>query len=268
MKRFNTQRPSHRPFRPASTPRRAFTLVEVLVGIMISSMIITSAFAAYMTAISSWKKSRQASNYYQHARVALTLMERYLRAALPPGQETNIVFEGENSLELELFDAAGTTPASEDADGSLESDTLRFSTTGGPIVAGHRKVGDICEVQFYLSAPPEGTAPSLMMQKSVLPTDEASWFEDEDVETMDEAYANPPAELAPNVISFDVMYFDGYEWVDEWITESSSSLPRAVQITLVFAAPSQGKKIVQFAKLIVLNTSSGETEQDWSTLQT
>ena len=46
--------------------------------------------------------------------------------------------------------------------------------------------------------------------------------------------------LYDHVVSFQVRFFDGLEWHEDWIDERAVSLPRAVQVILGIAVPLEG----------------------------
>jgi len=210
-----------------------FTLVELMVGMLISSLIVGSAYAAYLAASGSWEKSRIVTQHYQHARVALAFMEQRLRSALPPDEDANIVFEGEDDLD------GGE-------DGALEADSLLFVSGGDRPTRGRRNRLDLCELEFFLEPGTEGDLPALMVRKRTLPTGGYSLLEGENEED------GELAELAPGVVGFEIEYLGEFDWADEWTLETS--LPRAVEVTLTFSDPDEIANDVVFSKLIVLNT--------------
>jgi type II secretion system protein J len=235
---------------------RGFTLVEIMVGIIISSLIISAAYSAYLGANRAWEAARSSKRHHQHARVALGIMEQYLRAALAPDTEASIVFDGQDFSD-------------EEAEGPA-SHTLRFASTGGPANAGPRTRSDLCEVEFYLSEATQTEPSSLMMRRSALPTGE--WSEDlegsdEEEEAID---STEEALLASEVVEFAVRYFDGEEWIEEWYL--ATDLPVAVELTLVFSESAEESEEAvmdeeapeaevrtpgtKFMKMVVINTRS------------
>lgn len=317
---------------------RAFTLIELLVGIIISTMIIGATYSAYIAVHDAWEQSRIYSRQYQQARVALSLIEQHLRAAIEPNTKAGIVFEGiDTPIDIFSDDAsmmsddsssmygaetfADTSTNLSDAlsdpladplaeDMGPQSDRLRFVSTGNPVFPGSRLRSDICQVEFFISTPEdllEGTddygvdsvgssdlssassdplfdstdtdgtvpmgemdlyaepfVPALMMRRFPMPTESAGFSDDLEVFDIDsmalmlteEETFDTALELASGVVSFNVQYFDGLDWLDEWIT--TDELPRAVEIRLVFAEPGSEANAVTVAKLITINTCTTE----------
>ena len=58
-------------------------------------------------------------------------------------------------------------------------------------------------------------------------------------------------ELAPNVISFDITYYDGLFEKSEWIKEKS--LPEMVAISIIMEDPKAPEEVISFYKMITLN---------------
>jgi len=119
-----------------------------------------------------------------------------------------------------------------------ESDILTFSSTGETVLLGAVSQPDLCQVQFFLDQETEAPGLGLMMRKKLLPeglTDEGGQL----------------AELAPNVVAFSVDYYDGSEWLDEWI--GMADLPRAVEVALTLVSPDAPDAFFSFSRIIAIN---------------
>lgn len=208
--------------RYGASKRRGFTLVEVLVGTTIAVLIVGAAYSTYLAAANSWQKSRSTSANYQYGRAAMSVMERSIRSALPPSNDTGIVFTGESYV------IEGT---------ELAADSVRFTCTGNRFTVGRPGMSDIAEIEFFLDISESLGEPSLMMRRRVVPSE-------------DPEYEGEVDELAPNVVSFNVRYHDGIDFVDEW---EGQELPQAVQISLVLYN-FDGESPVSFHKLVTLAT--------------
>src|SRR5438309_1658863 len=60
--------------------RRGFTLIEILVGLVISTMILGAAASVFVTGTRSWEKGNRAYKTMQTARTIADLIERHLRS--------------------------------------------------------------------------------------------------------------------------------------------------------------------------------------------
>ncbi len=142
----------------------------------------------------------------------------------------------------------------------LQSDSLQFVSTGQIHGAGTHNRADLCELRVFLTAPTATELPMLVMLRNIVPTGNFAEPENQTdpLATQDEQETQTQSsqmfELAPNIVSFDVVYFDGTEWVAEWT--SKETLPLAVEITLVFADPNGVSNPVALTKLVSLNLAS------------
>jgi type II secretory pathway pseudopilin PulG len=146
----------------------------------------------------------------------------------------------------------------------LQSDSLQFVSTGQIHGAGTHNRADLCELRFFLAPPTATELPRLVMLRNIVPTGSFSEPTDQTTSsttpltTQDaqetQTQSSQQIELAPNIVSFDVVYFDGTEWVAEW--KNGKSLPQAVEIALVFADPDGVSNPVVLTKLVSLNLAS------------
>jgi len=203
------------------------------VALTVSSLILGATYSSYLAAVGAWNRSRAARQQYQHARVALSIMERYLRCAVEPDSDASIVFEGEG-LEEEADDEE--SPA---------SDTLLFTSGGGSLRAASRGVSDFCELAFFIGTEGDSDVPVLAMEKRPVPIGLLDSDDDYDV-----------AVLAVGVVEFDVDYFDGEEWLDDWVFQTG--LPGAVEVSLTIESEGgeEWANPVTLSKLIVIETAN------------
>ncbi|MBX3729944.1 MAG: hypothetical protein KF858_12220 [Candidatus Sumerlaeia bacterium] len=200
------------------------TLVELLLALIVSVLIIGSANAVYQTTTRAWDSGRSRSETAQYARAALDLMERYIEAALPADAEAGVVFETASGLIK---------------DTELSADRLTFSTVGGRHLPERAGASDLFEVRFFIELNERlDGEPALMMRRRAFATD-------------DPDYAGTTDELAPRVASFNLTYYDGIEFLDEWEAEE---LPRAVRVELLLFDFSADEHPVSYSRLIEIRT--------------
>jgi type II secretion system protein J len=204
--------------------------VELLIAITISTLLIGSAYGAYLAVSQAWDRSRQASRHYQYARVALDTIQRYLQAAVGPDDSGRVVFE----------------PKNQGVEGKpdYQADSVLFVSTGGRVDPSRANRVDLAQVEFYLNQDPDRPDLGLMMRQRTLPADPQWGHGDAD-------------ELAPDVASFDVRFFDGAQWVEDW--PAGQGLPKAAEVTLVFADPEGAWNPAQFSRLIPFKCASPDT---------
>lgn len=211
-----------------------FTLIELLLGIMISSMIISASYTAYLGATQAWDKGRVGSEQYQMGRVVLSLLEQHLRCALIPDEGGTVVFDGDFEY-----------------DGLEYGQTLQyllFASTGEYVRSGVEMRSDLCEVKFYLKAQEEQgiqneeepTLYKLVMRKRRVPTG-----------LYDDAESDEFVVIAERIVRLEFEYINETERLTEWVGEEG--LPRAVDVTLVVAGVKGVRNPVTLSRLVVLN---------------
>lgn len=177
-----------------------FTLIELIVGLVIATFIMGSAAIVFVTTMDNWDRGKREQRILQAAQTTADLIERYLRCATPPGRNYG-TFMGEDL-------------SSEDVDGHR----LTFLSTAEGRFPRSLARGDLSEIEFCYD-PDEDR---LTMRIDATPDDEPT-------------AGGYRIQLSPLVQAFRVMYFDGFEWVTEWI--DSTTLPMAVEFHLIIGDP-------------------------------
>ena len=184
---------------------RAFTLLELLVAMTMMSIIAASLYTSLSIGFKARDSSENTLDARRSARIAMDLLKQEIISSLPPKGILAGKFEGTNGHD----------------DSGNESDSLVFySAAYNP--ADDEIAGDIIKVQIGLAASEEsnvhtlvrGITKNLLSPKSLDPYEEV---------------------LCKNIRSFNLRYFDGYDWEDEWDSSShDDNLPEAVEINIVF----------------------------------
>lgn len=193
--------------RRAAKRSRAFTLVEILVGMGISTLILGAAAAVFVTALGSWEQGAESYRLLQAGQTIGDLVERHLRAAVSPERasgDVSIYFWGEDLSTDDVYGHRITL---------MSSSASRFPRSAA--------MTDVSEIDFEFD--PEGED-GLTMRIDSTPDE----FPD------DGGYR---AVLSPMVKSFEVKYFDGTEWSEEWY---ASELPQAIEFHVMLVAEKAG----------------------------
>ena len=180
--------------------RGGLTLIELLLGLMIGSMIAGSCAVVFATAIRSWEQGGEARRAQQSAHAIVALMERHLRSAMPPESRLGgAVFQGEDL-----------------GDGETHGHRLiLFSTSPGRFPrSAPRSDCALVEIEFD---PLDGRG--LTMRIDAVPGD-------------DPEVGGYRVTLERRVVGLRVRYHDGEEWLDEWFERR---LPLAVEFTIALA---------------------------------
>jgi hypothetical protein len=174
------------------------------------------------------------------------------------------LFPPEEPLEFRTTSPA-LNPNDTEQEPWLQSDSLQFVSTGQVHGAGTHNRADLCELRFFLAPPTATELPRLALLRNIVPTGDFTEpdTQNDPLATQDEQATQTQSsqwvELAPNVVNFDVVYFDGTEWIAEWT--GRQTLPPAVEITLVLADPDGVSDPLVLSKLISLNLASLPTSE-------
>ena len=185
--------------------RTGFTLVEVLVASTIGVFIAMVAVGALRAIIASAEMVDRNINAAAEVRFAANMIARDLQN-----------FYHNDDIENTKF--IGTVEALED---NNYTSYLIFYTLGRTKARIDQPEGDLYEVEYYLMQ--EGETSSLMRR----------------------LWPNPSKELEPggiltviaeDIALFEVQYFDGEEWSEEW-PEEMQALPELVSISISAKQP-------------------------------
>lgn len=185
----------------ASRARPAFTLIELLVGLTISTLIVSAAAGLFVTTLRSWERGSRSHEILQLAQTTSDLIERHLRSAVPPSTTGYAVFWG-----LDL------------SNDMTRGHSLSFISTAPGRFPRSLPPTNASEIEFYLD--PE-TGDGFAMRIDSSPDDEPD-------------FGGYYARFSPLIQSFEVIYFDGTEWLEEWF---ANELPQAVEFTFTIADP-------------------------------
>ena len=213
-------------------PRKTgFTLVEVMVASTIGAFVMLVAVGTLKAITASSEMVDHNINTASEVRFASSLLLRDL---------VNF-YRDENIENTKLI---GTVEES----GQESISYLVFYTTGRAKARADQPEGDIYEVEYYLMKEDEKSL--LMRRLWPNPNEE------------DEEPGGILAVIAEDIDAFEVRYFDGEEWSDEW-PEDMDVLPQLLEINIV-AAPSEGTAvmeslIVNFTRSAVATAGTSET---------
>lgn len=197
------RRSSHLVRRLRGNRGRAFTLMEMLVALLISTLLVAAAASVFVTATRGWERGTKAARTLQTGRALSELLERHLRSAIPstPGHEDvmfgEAIFEGERPGHRLTFVTGASTRLRA---GGSTIDTSVVELTYDPAL------GDGLRMRVLAGG--------------------------------DDVFDTGGFDLllSPGVEGFNVRYFDGQGWFDSWY---ESGLPKAVEFELSILDPEE-----------------------------
>lgn len=198
------------------TSRRAFTLLELLVSVLIFSILIA---VLYSTLFGSLRlRERAHDNEYDrlpHERLVTTLRADIRSAVVPAG-----ILAGPM---LGLRDSAG--------------DSIEFFAANG-VVTAREPWGDIQKIEYLLDDPQDGESPDGRVlvrrtTRNLLAT------------TIDEEMPGTTTwRLADGVETMTILYYDGTSWLESWdSTIVENEIPQAIRVRMEFAAGEVGARV-------------------------
>jgi type II secretion system protein J len=206
--------------------RNGFTLVEVLVASTIGVFIAMVAVGALRTIIASADMIDRNINAAAEVRFAANTIERDLRN----------LYNDNNYADTKFI---GTV---EPLEGDNYTSYLVFYTINRTKARLDQPEGDLYEVEYYLMQ--DGENMSLMRR----------------------VWPNPSKDLEPgggmltviaeNIGTFEVQYFDGEEWSEEW-PEEMQALPDLVAISIAAKKPEHGNPL---SESIIVNLTRSKAE--------
>jgi type II secretion system protein J len=191
-----------------------FTLLELLVAMVLMVVVASCLYTALYTGFRAHRSALQAVEPTLQALNAIELLKEDILGVLPPGDSNSLAgaFIGE--------DSGGTK--------GVDADSLEFYTTH--VYAGDDSVsGGIGKIELLLEEEDaEDRQRNYTTYKLVrdVTTNLLARREPEPVEQV----------LCRDVVSLNLRYYDGENWVDEWdSSEDSNSLPLAVEVDIEIA---------------------------------
>jgi len=184
--------------------RTGFTLVEVLVASTIGVFIAMVAVGALRAIIASSEMVDSNINAAAEVRFAANMIARDLQN-----------FYNDDDIDNTKF--IGTLESLED---NNYTSYLIFYTLGRTKARVDQPEGDLYEVEYYLVQ--EGENSMLMRRLWPNPSKDYEELEPRGILTV----------IAENIAVFEVQYFDGEEWSEEW-PEEMQALPDLVSISIV-----------------------------------
>jgi len=211
------------------------TLVELLTAMMVSVILIGTAFSTFWTATQAWEKSKRRSEMIRLIEGTADILTRHLRAVHKPFFDINPAFVAINN-----------------GDEERDYDLVVFLSSANVRFPRELALSDLCEIEFYIETGERG---ELEGEVAVSTQNERGlWMRidptpDDDVET-----GGYLVLLGEQFTSLDFRYFDGYEWLEEWFDETQ--VPEVIEFSLTISDPLERENPMNLTRLVVLPTAT------------
>ncbi|MCX5645559.1 MAG: prepilin-type N-terminal cleavage/methylation domain-containing protein [Phycisphaerae bacterium] len=204
-----------------------FTLAEVLVASTISGFVALIAVGALNAIAGSAQTVNRMTETTSEIRFAARMIARDLANLYRDVNPQNMKLVGSSQ-------------------GSAKEGPphLVFYTSGRAKARADQPEGDVYEVEYFLGTREQ--SPGQQKAKTAESSEEATVL-------FRRLWPNPDKDRTPggvltpiaeNIGIFQVRFYDGKQWADEW-TEEMQSLPELVEVTLATQPPSKGDPIVE-----------------------
>lgn len=213
------------------------TLVELLTAMMVSVLLIGTAFSTFWTATRAWEKARRRTEMIRLLEGVAGVLTRHIRAMQPPFFEENPAFVAYNDG---------------DEEAGLDYDTVIFLSAANARFPRELALADLCEIEFFIDTGSRGQA-----DNEQVATDSnvgGLWMRidptpDDDVESGGYLVA-----LGEQVVSLDFRFFDGYEWLEEWYFDNE--VPEAIEFTITVSDPDGLENPMTLTRLVTVPTAA------------
>jgi general secretion pathway protein J len=231
--------PSDFGFRISDFPRRAFTLLEVLLAVSIFAIVLVAINTVFYSALRLRQRTAETLSESLPVQQALAILRRDLRGTLPPvGVLASSFKDG----------LVGS--------GTVQSSGLEFFTTTG-ILTDDAPWGDVQKVTYQLTdSLDRSRARGKDLVRSVTRNLLTTALEEPEEQR-----------LAGNVESLEFWCFNGTDWRNTWdTTMGDTNLPVAVKVRLLLATDNPGDILNrQPLEMLVPLTIQARTNQVAST---
>lgn len=235
---------------------RGFTLLEILIACAMVAVLTGALYASLHVAFQARQATQRRLDAARISRVTMDAIARELQGALPPVGILVGAFQGEDNI-----GAAGR-----------DADSVSFYNT---VNVAQRRAG-MGDVQYVtLAVIPESNLLVPMVEGNAAPVGSRAgggrvlvrrvW------RNLLAPVAAEPLEqvICRDVISLNLRYFDGAQWLDSWdSTQRDNALPVAVEVTLETAFPEGRSRIGdleighRMVQLVVLPCATPLTEEE------
>ncbi len=185
--------------------KKGFTLLEVMAASMIGAFIAIVAVGTLRTVTAARERVNNNVTVADELRFAVNMLRTDLMNLYRDIDRNSIKFVG--TIEETSY-------------GLVRSLTMRI--VGTAKARANEPEGDIYEVQYLLSRDEDNS----VLLRRLCPIVGI----EEDIETQGGMLMT----IAENILDFDIQYFDGTEWLNEWPVEATG-LPGLVQVVLTAA---------------------------------
>lgn len=202
--------------------QRGFTLLELLIATAVGAVVLLVIQTTYFSALRLHNTTHARIDQDLELQRALSIIRRDFAGIQLPGSTTTTTNTFAGQFQTENFSEVGGENHGERVTPDMTTNTGRID--------GFNSFSELQRVAYYLAQPASTEGRSRdskdlvrVITRNLLPVQENDNYEEQ--------------VLLENVVSATVSYFDGTAWTDSWDSAATSTLPRALRLSLVIAPP-------------------------------
>jgi len=212
-----------------------FTLLEVLIGTAILSMMVFMIWQVSTTTLDSQDRVQRRDLVYQMARVAIERLTDDLNMAFLVSNKDLVGMTKEGSKIETAFVG--------DDKGNM--DMLNFNSFSHWRMFRNIRESDQCEIGYYVEQDEEEREYYRLMRRE-------SPYLDDDIEEGGKAFP-----VAEGIQAFEASYYDGraQDWTENWNSrevDQKNKMPRAVRLKLSFPDPDVEDGTIDFETIVFI----------------
>ncbi len=203
--------------------RRGFTLLELMVGVFIFSLVIGSIYFTLRVGVESFHRGEESMRIYQSVRIGLEQLGRDLRSAVSPESPWSNLAEDQRKMNNRRNLALPEDTQPKESDIVFMGDSRQVTFVLQEVIPGSEPLFDLREVRYSVNQ--EDEILIRQAQKSLVTKRMMDWrsrrFEENEtgyrVDYGDSFQIEAePEELIRDVKDVQFQYFDGEDWRDSW----------------------------------------------------
>ena len=204
--------------------KNGFTLLEVMVAAVIGAFLALVAVSSLRAVTKAKEQVNSNITISDELRFAVKILRDDL---------ANLYRDGDiESMKLE-----GTIEAGRE----IPITTLTMYTICTHKARSDQPEGDMYEVQYYLLSEEDRST----LMRRICPV--------VGIEEDDQTLGGMLTAIAENIAGFEVRYYDGYDWSQEWSLEVDGALPELMEVTLIGSESMDAEQSSALIKTFVVN---------------
>jgi type II secretion system protein J len=225
-----------KPSRPNRCGAKAFTLIELILGIGIMAIVMIAMNAVFFSALRLRERTDEAVDESLPIQQTLTVLRRDLQGAMPPAADG--ILSGD-------FKVGGVVSLGV----SQPVDIELYTTTG--VLRESEPWSEVQRVTYQLRLPVNRGAPGQDLVRSVT----RNLLATVTPQTEDQR-------MMGGVESIRFSCYDGGMWYDTWDSTLTTNLPSAVRVRILLASPPGGGGAARPIEILVPLDSQTRTNQN------